>query len=279
VRAPTGEGLRADGRPRTLNSRLFCGKYLESPYDIRREEWRAPVQMTFEERRRLTRAGKKKKRPGPKPGSFPNVRHRTRAVHKYWNPLHVTMRAVRGLPSFRAQTLFAAFERAVRRTRRDDFRVVEFSVQDDHLHLIVEADDNIALERGMKSFSVRANRLFNAAHGRGRGRVWGRPLPPSRSHERAPGAQRARLTASTTTRSTMARRVARRVSTCARRRVGSRVGLRSGSTTTVHVRPRKRAPCSCAKLGRSTASSIRANDHERRADPSRQSRLRIRQDA
>ena len=129
--------------------------------------------MTFEERRKLTRAGIEKQRPGPKPAAFPGVPHRARAVHKYWNPLHVTMRAQSGLPSFRAQTLFEAFERAVRRTRRDDFRVVEFLVQDDHLHLIVEADDNVALERGMKSFSVRANRLFNAAHGRGRGRVWG----------------------------------------------------------------------------------------------------------
>ena len=134
---------------------------------------RIPVQLSFEDRRRLTRAGKKKMRPGPKPGLRPNARHRERAVHKYWNPLHVTMRAVSGLPSFRAQTLYAAFERAVRRTRREDFRVVEFSVQDDHLHLIVEADDSDALARGMKSFSVRANRLFNAALGRGRGRVWG----------------------------------------------------------------------------------------------------------
>jgi REP element-mobilizing transposase RayT len=83
------------------------------------------------------------------------------------------MRAVRGLPSFRAPVLYDAFERAVRGTRRDDFRIVEFSVQSDHLHLIVEADDTDALARGMKSFSVRANRLFNAAHGRGRGRVWG----------------------------------------------------------------------------------------------------------
>jgi putative transposase len=134
---------------------------------------RIAVQMTFEDRRKLTRAGRIKKRPGPKAAEFANVRHRTRAVHSYWNPLHVTMRAERGLPSFRAETLFAAFERAVRRTRRDDFRVVEFSVQDDHLHLIVEAHDNDALARGMKSFSVRANRLFNAALGRGRGRVWG----------------------------------------------------------------------------------------------------------
>ena len=134
---------------------------------------RVPVQLTFADPARLTRAGKPKKRPGPKPSAFPSVRHRPRAAHKYWNPLHVTMRARRGLPSFRAQTLFAAFEEAVRRTRRDDFRVVEFSVQDDHLHLIVEADDSDALARGMKSFSVRANRLFNAALGRGRGPVWG----------------------------------------------------------------------------------------------------------
>ena len=133
---------------------------------------RTPVQLSFEDRRRYTLAGRPKKRPGPKASPFANVRHRPRGVHKYWNPLHVTMRARRGLPSFREETLYAAFERAVRRTRRDDFRVVEFSVQDNHLHLIVEAEDNDALARGMKSFSVRANRLFNAALGRGRGPVW-----------------------------------------------------------------------------------------------------------
>src|SRR4051812_37878499 len=139
----------------------------------RRRVLKVPIQLSFEDRRRLTRTGKRKKRPGPKPASFPKVRHRPRAAHKYWNPLHVTMSALRGLPSFRAQTLYAAFERAVRRTRREDFRIVEFSVQDNHLHLIVEADDSDSLARGMKSFSVRANRLFNAAVGRGRGRVWG----------------------------------------------------------------------------------------------------------
>src|SRR4051812_38282619 len=116
---------------------------------------RLPVQLSFEDRRRLTRAGKKKRRPGPKPSPRPKVRHRERAAHKYWNPLHITMRAKRGLPSFRAQTLAEAFEKAVRTTHRDDFRIVEFSVQDDHLHLIVEADDKEGLARGMKSFSVR----------------------------------------------------------------------------------------------------------------------------
>jgi len=46
-------------------------------------------------------------------------------------------------------------------------------VQDNHVHLIVEASDKDALSRGMKSFTVRANRLFNVAWGRKRGQVWG----------------------------------------------------------------------------------------------------------
>jgi putative transposase len=133
---------------------------------------RAPIQLSFEDRRRLTRSGKKRNPPGRKPALRAKVRHRARPVHTHWNPLHVTMRAVSGLPSFRAQTLYLAFERAVRTTRREDFRIVEFSVQENHLHLIVEADDKAALARGMKSFSVRANRLYNAALGRMRGRVW-----------------------------------------------------------------------------------------------------------
>ena len=127
-------------------------------------------QLTFAQRPR--KDGKRRKRSGPKPKLGRGVPHARRPKHVRWNPLHITMRAIHGLPSFRQQRLFAAFERAIRLTRRDDFRIAEFSVQEDHLHLVVEADDNDALARGMKSFSVRANRLFNIAHGRGRGQLW-----------------------------------------------------------------------------------------------------------
>src|SRR5688572_32512769 len=95
-----------------------------------------PTQLTFDDRRALTRDGREKQRPGPKPSPRAKVRHRTRPMHKHWNPLHVTMRAIGGLPSFRSQTLYVAFEDAVRRTRRPDFRIVEYSIQRDHLHLI-----------------------------------------------------------------------------------------------------------------------------------------------
>ena len=50
---------------------------------------------------------------------------------------------------------------------RGDFRLVEYSVQDDHLHLIVEAESQEALSRGMMSISARfaraVNRIFERA--------------------------------------------------------------------------------------------------------------------
>jgi REP element-mobilizing transposase RayT len=189
-------------------------------------------------------------------------------VHKYWNPLHVTMRAVRGLPSFRAQMLFAAFERAVRTTRRGDFRIVELSVQDDHLHLIVEAEDDGALARGMKSFSVRANRLFNAAFGRGRGRVWG-----DRYHRRD-------LTNARQVRNALIYCLANykehqgvtsgapRIDPCSSARwFQGWTAIRRHDDA--HARRKKRAPCCSRERGTNTASSIPGSDQYRRADDTR----------
>jgi putative transposase len=56
--------------------------------------------------------------------------------------------------------------------REAAFRVVHFSVQPDHVHLLVEASDRAALSRGMRSLAIRVARAINAALGR-RGRLWG----------------------------------------------------------------------------------------------------------
>jgi hypothetical protein len=52
-----------------------------------------------------------------------------------------------------------------------DFRVVHFSIQSNHLHLIVEANDKDALSRGMQGLTVRLARAVNRALG-GRGTVF-----------------------------------------------------------------------------------------------------------
>ena len=127
-------------------------------------------QLGFIDRPR--RDGKRRKRPGPKTSGLAGVPHSTRPAHARWDPVHVTLRGAKGLPSFRQQVMYLSFESAFRRTRRPDFRIVEYSVQNDHVHLVVEAEDKNALACGMKSFTVRANRLFNVASGRRRGKLW-----------------------------------------------------------------------------------------------------------
>jgi len=54
---------------------------------------------------------------------------------------------------------------------RNGVRIVHFSIQGNHLHLIVEADDSEALARGIQGFVIRLARALNAVTGR-KGKVF-----------------------------------------------------------------------------------------------------------
>ena len=55
---------------------------------------------------------------------------------------------------------------------RGGLRILQFSVQRDHLHLIIEAEDGRALSRGIQGLAIRLAKAVNRILGR-RGRVWG----------------------------------------------------------------------------------------------------------
>jgi REP element-mobilizing transposase RayT len=62
---------------------------------------------------------------------------------------HVTVRVIRGLPSLRKRRVVRAIEASFREgCERPDFRLAHYSIQRNHLHLIVEADDEASLGRG-----------------------------------------------------------------------------------------------------------------------------------
>src|SRR3954465_5443343 len=118
-------------------------------------------------------AGRKPK--GPRPG----VPHVTRKQPRR-APAHVTMRVGGGRPRLRSPRSFGAIKEAFRKGKeRFGLSIIHFSVQGNHLHLIVESDDALALERGMKSLAVRLARGLNKAQGL-RGQVF-----PDRFHSRA----------------------------------------------------------------------------------------------
>jgi REP-associated tyrosine transposase len=110
-------------------------------------------------------AGRPRKNPG-------RVRHVARPSHSREHPLHVTLRIVRGVRSLRGSKLFRAVRSALGQARaRFGMRLVHYSVQSNHLHLIVEAADRRALTRGMQGLAIRLARRVNTSVGR-RGRLW-----------------------------------------------------------------------------------------------------------
>src|SRR6185295_4927562 len=69
---------------------------------------------------------------------------------------HVVLRVRRGLPWLRTPRTYRVLERAFRQgNEKHGFALVQFSVQRDHLHLLVEAESKRALARGMQGLGIR----------------------------------------------------------------------------------------------------------------------------
>jgi putative transposase len=97
--------------------------------------------------------------------------HRARPTHRKGHPVHVTLRARPDVPSLRAPHTFPAVRAALSSASKAKFRLVQFSVQADHLHLLVEGADSRTLALGVRGLTIRLARAVNRALGR-TGSVW-----------------------------------------------------------------------------------------------------------
>jgi REP element-mobilizing transposase RayT len=105
---------------------------------------------------------------GRKPkGPRRRVPHRLRAPRSAREPVHVTMRVLAGLPRLRVRPALRILWRCMAAGRdRFGFRLVQFSIQGNHVHLIAEAPDRRALARGMQGLAVRFAKNLNKGWGR-----------------------------------------------------------------------------------------------------------------
>lgn len=79
----------------------------------------------------------------------------------------MTLRLRGGLPNLRKKRAHRAVREAIRLAQdRKGCRVVHWSVQSNHLHLLVEATDRVSLSRGMQGLKIRMAKALN--------RIWGR---------------------------------------------------------------------------------------------------------
>ena len=137
----------------------------------RRAQMELPLPATWGGRR--AGAGRKS------PSGRPEKRHAVRPAHEPRHPVLVTVRAKPNVPSLRSLATFDALSAALARAGRNDFRVTHFSVQTDHVHLIVEATSRDALIAGLHGLAARTARAINRRLRR-TGKVWN-----SRYHARA----------------------------------------------------------------------------------------------
>jgi len=103
----------------------------------------------------------------PKTGRPVGVVHRRRTDVKEGLPIHVTARFAREVGYLRTAKVYRVVRRSLAAAcQRRGFRICHFSLQRNHLHLIVEAADPSTLHRGMTGLLVRLARALNRVRGR-----------------------------------------------------------------------------------------------------------------
>src|SRR5436190_21861441 len=110
------------------------------------------------------RGGKRRGAGRPPKGSRAGESHKKRPFLHARYPVHVVLRTVGAVGNLRRRCVYQAIREATLTTaRRDDFRIVQLSIQRTHVHLLVEANDKLALARGMQGFQISAAKHLNAA--------------------------------------------------------------------------------------------------------------------
>ena len=108
------------------------------------------------------RRGGKRRGAGRKPkGERAGVSHAKRPRLPARFPVLVTMKLCAGLGTLRARAAHALIRAAIAAGRRDDFRVVEYSFQEDNIHALCEASDERSLSHALNGLATRIARALD----------------------------------------------------------------------------------------------------------------------
>jgi REP element-mobilizing transposase RayT len=136
---------------------------------VRSATKKQPQGDLFAKKKRRARKGKKLGRPRKNPARAGSP-HKARPEHKKRFPVHAVLSVAPAVGSLRKRFMYRALREAtiavaLRELAYDDvkgaFRIVHISIQRTHVHLIVEADNKLALSRGMQSFQISAAKHIN----------------------------------------------------------------------------------------------------------------------
>jgi putative transposase len=111
----------------------------------------------------LPQHGGKRRGAGRKPkNARRQVSHKASPRFEKPSAVHLTLRLGTQVWNLRSRRCFKLIETSLENAReRFGLRVIEFTVLGNHLHLLVEADSDVSLSRGMQGLAVRIAKALN----------------------------------------------------------------------------------------------------------------------
>ncbi len=98
--------------------------------------------------------------------------HLKREVFSKRMPVHVTMKMAKDVKGLRGRRMYKAVESALwAAARNEDGLLCDFSVQNDHLHLVMDAANSSAMRSAVSGLAIRVAKAINGLCGR-KGRVF-----------------------------------------------------------------------------------------------------------
>lgn len=82
------------------------------------------------------------------------IRHTERETIKKLSSLHLTIKIERNKAGLKNKTVLALLHKAIMKARKIGLGIIHYTLEYDHVHLLVEASDNEILGKGMQSFGI-----------------------------------------------------------------------------------------------------------------------------
>ena len=102
-----------------------------------------------------TRGGRRPGAGRPRTGRRRGGPHRARPELSPETPTHITIRVRKHFPELRRREYYAVIRAVLAKyVGRDDFRIVQVSIQETHIHFLIEATSKRALTLGMQSLTI-----------------------------------------------------------------------------------------------------------------------------
>lgn len=89
------------------------------------------------------------------------IRHTSRPFLKRPSSLHITVKIKKIKAEMKNKSVLSILKRAILNARKQGLKVIHFSLEYDHVHLLIEAENNHILGKGMQAFGVTLSKAIN----------------------------------------------------------------------------------------------------------------------